>query len=331
MNLTDARGRVVRYLRLSVTDRCNLRCRYCRSGTEHFIPHPDILRYEEMLRFVGIASKLGVNKVRITGGEPFVRKGCADLLVMLRERLPRIDLRVTTNGVLLEPYVPLLARLGVSAVNLSLDSFDRAAFASVTGRDVLPAILSALDKMLSVGLPVKINVVAVRGVNDGQLDDFVHAAKTLPIDLRFIEFMPMGSGTLWNEKNFWPADEIREEISRRVRLTPVTGGRDDAGPARVYAVEGGRGRIGFITSMTNHFCASCNRLRLTSDGHVRTCLFDDREYRLRGMLRSKRVSDRQIGEALRRVCALKPVGADILKRRVGDKAVAERRMTSIGG
>jgi cyclic pyranopterin phosphate synthase len=322
----------MRYLRLSVTDRCNLRCRYCRNGKfERFIPHADILRYEEMLRFVGLATALGISKIRITGGEPFARKGCASFLAMLRKRWPALALHITTNGTLLEPHVPLLARLDVKAVNLSLDSFDRATFAAVTGRDALPAVIASLDKLLAAGLKVKINVVAVRGVNNTQVDDFVHAARTLPVDLRFIEFMPMGSGTLWSRENFWPAAEIEEEISRRVRLTPVTDSTGNAGPARMYAVAGGRGRIGFITSMTDHFCRACNRLRLTSDGHVRTCLFADKEYNLRGLLREKRISDQRLAEALRRICLLKPVGTDILRLRAHDKAVAKRRMTSIGG
>ncbi|MDR3358300.1 MAG: GTP 3',8-cyclase MoaA [Desulfovibrio sp.] len=330
--LTDAYGRVMRYLRLSITDRCNLRCRYCRNGKfGQFIPHADILRYEEMLRFVGLAAASGISKIRITGGEPFVRKDCASFLAMLRERWPALALHITTNGTLLEPHVPLLARLGVKAVNLSLDSFDRATYAAMTGRDALPSVIASMDRLLAAGLRVKINVVAVRGVNDIQVDDFVHAVRTLPVDLRFIEFMPMGSGTLWSGENFWPAAAIKEEISRRALLTPVTDNPENAGPARMYAVAGGKGRIGFITSMTNHFCRACNRLRLTSDGHVRTCLFTDREYNMRGLLRERRISDQRLVDTLRRVCSLKPMGADILARRVHDEAVAMRRMTSIGG
>ncbi|MDR2573311.1 MAG: GTP 3',8-cyclase MoaA [Desulfovibrio sp.] len=330
--LTDAHSRVVRYLRLSITDRCNLLCLYCRNGKPvHSIPHSDILRYEEMLRFVGIATRLGINKVRITGGEPFVRKGCTDFLVMLRKRWPSLDLRLTTNGTLLEPHVPLLTRLGVRAVNLSLDSFDSNGFAAITGRNMLPSVLASLDKLLAAGLRVKINVVAMRGFNDTQVDNFVHAAKTLPVDLRFIEFMPMGSGTMWGMENFWPAEEIREEVSRRARLTPIAENPLNAGPARMYALAGGKGRIGFITSMTDHFCRACNRLRLTSDGHARTCLFADKEYNMRGLLRARGITDQRILDALRRICALKPIGADILRRRIHARAVAERRMTSIGG
>ena len=151
--LHDGHGRSVRYLRLSVTDRCNLRCLYCRSNAkQRCIPHEQVLRYEEMARMVGIAASLGIGKVRLTGGEPFARKGCGQFLAMLHARFPDMDLRVTTNGTLLEPHIPLLRRIGVSAVNLSLDSFDRETFARVTGRDLLPPVLAALDGLLAAGV-----------------------------------------------------------------------------------------------------------------------------------------------------------------------------------
>lgn len=334
--LHDGHGRSVRYLRLSVTDRCNLRCLYCRSNAkQRCIPHEQVLRYEEMARMVGIAASLGIGKVRLTGGEPFARKGCGQFLAMLHARFPDMDLRVTTNGTLLEPHIPLLRRIGVSAVNLSLDSFDRETFARVTGRDLLPAVLAALDGLLAAGVRVKINVVAMRGVNDGQMDDFVHAARTMPLDLRFIEFMPMGSGTLWSPENFWSADDIRVAAARRARLIPVSpdepGAEAESGPARMYRIEGGRGRLGFISPLTNHFCLTCNRLRLTSEGALRTCLFADKEYRLRGLLRHPRITDEILAGVIRRACANKPVGADLLRARRAGAAVADRQMVGIGG
>ncbi|WP_022655151.1 GTP 3',8-cyclase MoaA [uncultured Desulfovibrio sp.] len=334
--LHDSHGRSVRYLRLSVTDRCNLRCLYCRSNARRrCIPHAQVLRYEEMARIVGIAAALGIGKVRLTGGEPFARKGCEAFLAMLRGRFPDMDLCVTTNGTLLEPYIPLLRRIKMSAVNLSLDSFDRATFARVTGRDMLPSVLSALDGLLAAGIRVKINVVAMRGANDGQMDDFVHAARNMPLDLRFIEFMPMGSGTLWSPENFWSADDIREEAARRARLIPVEadalGAEAESGPARMYRIEGGLGRMGFISPLTNHFCLICNRLRLTSEGALRTCLFADKEYRLRGMLRHPRITDEALAAVIRRACADKPVGADLLRARREGAAVAARQMVGIGG
>lgn len=334
--LSDRRGRRVRYLRLSITDRCNLRCLYCRGRIrQRFIPHADILRYEEMLRVVSVLHGLGVSKVRLTGGEPFARLGCGDLLLMLRRRFPGLDLRLTTNGTLLEPHIPLLKEVGVTAVNLSLDSFDRAAFARVTGHDLLPAVLSALDGLLRASIRVKINAVAMRGVNDDQIDDFVHVARTLPIDLRFIEFMPIGEtdgeGVLWTPESFWPADEVRSEIERRVRLLPETTGGEEAGPARMFRVEGGRGRLGFITAVSEHFCATCNRLRLTSDGNLRACLFDDREYPLRPLLRDPKTTEADLVRTIRAACLNKPVGADLLKARIPGHAVAARSMAGIGG
>lgn len=330
--LCDGHGRVVRYLRLSVTDRCNLRCAYCRSEiNQKFIPHPKVLRYEEMARLVGVMATLGVSKVRLTGGEPFARKGCDELLRLLHTRFPALDLRLTTNGTLLEPHIPLLRSMGVSAVNLSLDSFDRATFARVTGRDLLPAVLASLDGLLRAGIRVKINAVAMRGVNDNQMDDFVHAVRTLPVDLRFIEFMPMGSGTLWGPETFWAAADIRAEAERRVRLVPVQESDSEAGPARMFAVRGGKGRMGFITAVSCHFCGSCNRLRLTSDGNLRTCLFDDREYHLRGLLRDPRFDDARLARVVRLACARKPIGAELLKARKEGAAVAAKQMVGIGG
>ena len=330
--LCDGHGRVVRYLRLSVTDRCNLRCAYCRSEiNQKFIPHPKVLRYEEMARLVGMMAALGVSKVRLTGGEPFARKGCDELLHLLHTRYPSLDLRLTTNGTLLEPHIPLLRSVGVSAVNLSLDSFDRETFARVTGRDLLPAVLASLDGLLRAGIRVKINAVAMRGVNDGQMDDFVHAVRTMPVDLRFIEFMPMGSGTLWGPETFWSAADIRAEAERRVRLDPVQDSSAEAGPARMFAVQGGKGRMGFITAVSCHFCGTCNRLRLTSDGNLRTCLFDDREYHLRGLLRNPRFDDGHMARVVRLACADKPIGADLLKARKKGSAVADKQMVGIGG
>ena len=273
--LHDDHGRTVRYLRLSLTDRCNLRCLYCHSNARHqCIPHEKVLRYEEMIRLVQIVRGMGVGKVRLTGGEPFARKGCDDFLLRLRQRFDDLDIRITTNGTLLEEHIPLLQRIRISAVNLSLDSFDRETFARVTGRDMLSEVLRALDAMLAAGIRVKINAVGLRGINDGQLADFVHAAMTLPVDVRFIEFMPMGSDTLWSPENFWPASDIRAAVEQHVRLVPLGDANEgQRGPARMFALESGKGRMGFITPLTNHFCLSCNRLRMTSDGHLRTCLF----------------------------------------------------------
>ncbi|MDR1856475.1 MAG: GTP 3',8-cyclase MoaA [Desulfovibrio sp.] len=329
--LVDAHGRTVRYLRLSLTDRCNLRCVYCRSNARKCsIAHDDILRYEELLRVVDIAVSLGIGKVRLTGGEPFVRRDCAEFLARLRRRFPDIDLRVTSNGTLLREHVPLLKDIGIGGVNLSLDSFRRETFMRVTGRDMLPRVLESLDALLAAGIPVKLNAVALKGVNDGELEDFVHAARTMPVDVRFIEFMPMGSDTAWKPERFWSADDILADVGALATLVPEASRGDMDGPARMYGIVGGKGRIGVISAMSQHFCKSCNRLRLTSDGRLRTCLFSDREYRLRGLLRHGRIGDGHLRRLFGLLCVGKPVGADILQGRKG-VAVSRKAMTGIGG
>lgn len=344
--LVDDHGRTVRYLRFSVTDRCNLRCIYCRSNAiERSIPHDAVLRYEEMLRVVEAAVGSGVEKVRLTGGEPFARKGLMSFIRMLRTHFPRVDVRITTNGTLIRPHVAELRELGIQVVNISLDSFRPEVFAAVTGRDLLHEVRAAMDALLAAGIRLKINAVALRGVNDGEISTFLDFARQNPVDVRFIEFMPMGSGTRWSQSNFWPASDILAAAQRVANLTPLAsrlvvesaeqpssppGSGINGGPARMYAIEGGEGGFGLITAMSNHFCGACNRLRVTSDGFLRTCLFADKEYALRGILRHPRLGV----EHVRRVMALankgKPLGEELLRAR-REVAVAAKRMVSIGG
>ncbi len=325
--LVDSHGRAVRYVRLSVTDRCNLRCRYCRVEST-FIPHERVLRYEDMERFVDLAASTGVGKVRLTGGEPFVRKGFMDFLGRLRARHPAADLRVTTNGLLIGRYARDIRNLGVH-VNLSLDTMRPERFAAVTGRDMLPRVLESLDALLEAGVSLKINAVAMRGVNDDELPDFLRFAAQHPVDVRFIEFMPMGDGTLWNNARYWPATDILARAGELAGLVPLPPRADTDGPARMYALEGGLGRFGLITPLSNHYCAACNRLRLTSDGRLRTCLYDDREYDLAPLLRDPARSDDELIAVLRDAVLDKPFGCQILDARRG--AVAQRSMTAIGG
>ncbi len=335
LSLEDGHGRTVRYIRLSVTDRCNLRCAYCRSGVETFIPHESVLRYEEMEQLVDMAMDMGVEKVRLTGGEPFARKGFMDFLERLRAAHPALDIRVTTNGTLLGPHIAALKGIGLNAVNLSLDTFDRDKFDQITGRDLFGKVRESMDALLEAGIPFKLNAVAMRGFNDDELPGFIDYALRHPVDVRFIEFMPMGEGTRWSDSRFWSAPDILAAARRLVSLAPVDLDQRSGGPARLYTLSGpdgpGLGRLGLISPLTNHFCDSCNRLRITSDGALRTCLFDDREYRLRNALRHPKLGI----EAVRRIVALatlqKPIGARLLERRHAAEAVALRRMTAIGG
>ena len=329
--LTDGYGRIGRYLRLSVTDRCNLGCLYCRSNIrERHIPHEEVLRYEEMARLVDLGVEQGIEKVRLTGGEAFIRKGFIDFLYMLRERHPRMDLRITSNGTLLGEYVNALAELRIGAINLSLDSLRPAGFLAVTGRDLLPVVRRNLDALLAAGIRVKINAVALRSINQQDMRAFLEFARSHPVDVRFIEFMPMGSGTRWSEEQFWSADDILAEAHKWADLEPCRTEARDRGPARLFSIVGGLGRLGLITPMSHHFCATCNRLRITSDGRLRTCLFADKEYRLRGILRHPRLDVRFLSKVMERASRKKPLGVDILRQRQGG-AVAARPMVSIGG
>lgn len=335
--LVDGHGRQVRYLRVSVTDRCNLCCRYCRDEKTPFIPHGNILRFEEIEEIIAVAGSLGVRKLRFTGGEPFARKGFRDFLRHVRLRFPEMGLRLTTNGTLIGGALEELKELGVS-VNLSLDTLDRARFAAITGRDLLPAVLENMERMMDMGIPLKINVVAMRGVNDGELFDLASLCMDRNVDVRFIEFMPMGEGSIWSRELFWPAAAILEEAARHWKLEPFRPRSfagplaEESGPAELWKLRDAQGRVsrgsfGLITSVTHGFCASCNRLRLTAEGSLRTCLYDDKEYPVRDLLRSEGP------EAVRRVMldavAHKPVGSDILARSRGP--VARKRMSAIGG
>lgn len=330
--LADSHGRKARYLRLSITDRCNLQCIYCvNSARQQYIPHADVLRYEELLRLARVSSGLGVRKVRITGGEPLVRRGVLTFLSSFRRELPQMQLCLTTNGVLLAPQLADFARLGLASFNISLDSFDAATVRRLVGQDVLAAILATIEGLLAKKQKVKINAVAMRGITDVQLPDFLYAIRHYPVDLRFIEFMPMGNGTLWSREKFISARELQALVLTHARLEAVPGAQDGlAGPARMYNVPGACGRLGFISAVSDHFCALCNRLRLTSSGRLRTCLFSDKEYNLARLLRKPQIDDATLARVMARAILRKPLGSELL----ADKptmAVAQAQMVGIGG
>lgn len=329
-SLNDSRGRVARYLRLSITDRCNLSCFYCRgTAPMPYIPHSRILRYEEMLRFAGIARKQGIRKLRVTGGEPFARKNCTDFLLRLRKEFPDLRICLTSNGTLLEPHIGELRKLALESVNISLDSFKPETYARITGKPLLDAVLGNIDRLLAAGIRVKVNAVALKGITDVQIDDFIHMARQMPVDVRFIEFMPMGTHTLWDHNRFLSCNTLFHLAGEKAKLHPaMEAGNPLAGPAVMHEVEGAKGRLGFISALSNHFCQTCNRLRLTCDGNLRLCLFADKNFRIAPLLRHNNVSDTSIARALTNACARKPLGAEILKNtgRIGG-----RHMSQIGG
>jgi len=330
--LIDGHGREVRYIRLSITDRCNLRCFYCRAEREmRFIPHEQILTYEELVELAKLAEDMGVAKIRLTGGEPFVRRDFLAFLGMLKEECPGLDIRITTNGTLLSGKAPALKHLGVRGVNISLDTLDADKFARITGRDFFHRVRTGLDECLRYGLRLKVNVVGLKGVNDDELPAFVELARENPIDVRFIEFMPIGCSTRWSEENLWLAGDILEAAKGIAELRPVSGWEPNHGPARMFDIKGGQGRIGMISPMSDHFCDTCNRLRITADGRLRTCLFSDREFRLGPLLRSPKLGLKAVRKVMELALKTKPLGYEILRERLGGSPVCGKAMTSIGG
>lgn len=331
--LTDLRGRGISYLRLSVTDRCNLRCQYCRSGgVLKMMPHDQMLTYEECLELIDVAVDLGMNKVRLTGGEPFVRRNFMQFLEQVLAAYPRLNLRLTTNGTLLDGKVPALKSIGVQALNISLDTLQREKYQRITGRDFYLQVRRAIDQCLENDLRVKINVVALKGVNDDELADFLQLAFRLPLDLRFIEFMPVGASTVWRPDQVWSAAEIIEQAQGFLALRPVQEqGNRHHGPAKMFTIDGGQGRLGVISPMSSHFCNQCNRLRITPNGRLRTCLFSDKEYNLRPTLRSPKLGREQLRRIIILASRVKPMGAELLAGLRRDHAVCSKVMSAIGG
>lgn len=326
----DRFGRRISYLRLSVTDRCNLRCAYCSLDRGDFIPHRDILRYEENLELIAAARRIGVDKVRLTGGEPFARRDFFPFLSRILERFPDIDLRLTTNGTLIANEMRRIRDIGLTRLNISLDTLDRERYARLCGRDLFPQVWRAIQNGLEEGIRIKLNAVAMRGVNDDELEGFLDLARRYPLDVRFIELMPLSGCCSSDDSRIWSAGEILEEAKGHASLTPVDRKEPNSGPARMYALDSGLGRLGVISPMTDHFCATCNRFRITSDGRLRTCLFSEKEYRLRPVLRSERLGREQLVRILRLAAAKKPMGCDILRRQKAP-GPGGRTMSAIGG
>jgi len=285
--LNDSVGRKVSYLRISVIDRCNLRCRYCTPEDQFpLLNHQDVLRYEEILTVVKALVPIGVDKVRLTGGEPLVRKNLDQLVAWLSEVNGIRDISLTTNGVLQAEKGKLLRDAGLSRVNISLDTLKKDKFSYITRRDYFSRVIAGMETALSLGFsPVKVNVVAMRGFNDDEIIDFVALAEKFPVHVRFIEYMPIGSGTSWEVGQFISIDDIRQQVEKHYGpLQPVPIG-PCSGPAELYSFSGGQGRIGFIGALSHHFCDRCNRIRITADGRLRPCLLADTEFDLKDHLR----------------------------------------------
>jgi cyclic pyranopterin phosphate synthase len=275
----------VNYLRLSITDRCNLACFYCRPRHDWVkLPAGEILRYEEFLHLARVAADAGIRKIRVTGGEPLVRRGVVDFLGQLGE-IPGIEeICLTTNGVLLSHLARDLYAAGVRHLNLSLDSLRPDRFRELTGGDHFHTVISGLNQALSLGFaPLKINCVILKDLNDDEVLDFADLARRHPVQVRFIEFMPTVAQARW-DRHFLPMTEVARRLARLGPLQPQPS-RSTAGPARIFKPAGFRGELGFITPMSDHHCPTCNRLRLTAAGRLRACLFAPGEIDLKGPLR----------------------------------------------
>lgn len=330
--MIDAYKRKINYLRISVTDRCNMRCLYCmpKEGVSR-LGHNDILRYEEILRIVRIAVTKGIRKVRVTGGDPLVRNGVVHFLSSLSGIEDLRDISLTTNGILLEKFAEPLYEAGIRRINVSLDSLVPEKYREITRGGDLGKVLRGIEKARQVGFdPIKINVVSIKGFNDDEIDQFVALASQNSYQVRFIEYMPIGEH-MEKKLQHLPNDEIMSRISLRTALVPINGSPAmDGGPAQLFSIENGRGVLGFISAMSHHFCATCNRLRLTADGRLRACLMsDDPEIDLKASLR-RGCSDSHLLTLIEELISMKPEGYRCASSQSTRKKCA-RTMSSIGG
>ena len=326
--LVDTHGRTVRDLRISVTDRCNLRCVYCMPAEGMpWLPKQELLTFEELARFAGVCLKLGVEGIRLTGGEPTVRADLPELVSQLNALQPDLDLSLTTNALKLPQMAEALRDAGLKRVNVSLDTLDPRRFHQLARRDRFHEVIEGLEAARRVGFsPIKINAVLMRGFNEDEVVPLAGWARDNGYQLRFIEWMPLDFQGSWEREKLVPADEILEQIRNEWAIRP-TANTDPSAPARLYDYEDGKGSIGVIASVTRPFCGHCDRIRLTADGQIRTCLFSLKEYDFRKAMRGG-ASDDDIADLLR---------AAVLKKEPGHLINSpyfkqpERGMSAIGG
>lgn len=320
----DAYGRPVYYLRISVTDRCNLRCRYCMPDRFKKLYHSEILSYEEINRIIKVATSMGFYKVRLTGGEPLIRNDIT-LLIQHISQIPGIkDLSITTNGVLLAEMAKDLFDAGLRRINVSLDTLNPEKYRYITHVDAFPYVWKGLKRALEIGFsPVKINVVLLKGINDDEILDLARLVFDYPISIRFIEYMPISQKTINYQEHFLAADIIKEKIGTLGKLEELPAASFD-GPVQRYKISGSLGDLGLIAAVSHPFCYRCNRIRLTPDGKLRPCLFSDKEYDMKIPLR-KGETDTIIKSIIKKAIFHKPSGHNHIK------SPNHRPMVSIGG
>ena len=324
--LRDGHGRLIRDLRVSVTDRCNFRCQYCMPAEGlPWLERAEVLTFEEIERLVALFAAMGVRDLRLTGGEPLVRREFPRLASMLAPLVD--DLSVTTNGFLLERDAEALVRAGIDRFNVSIDSLQRDRFFEMTRRDSLPRVLRGLEVLAQFpeAHPIKVNAVALRGFTEDEVLPFARFARSHPYEVRFIEFMPLDADHAWSLDRVLTGEEIRAAIDAVYPLEPEP--REPSATARVYRFADGRGRIGFINPVSEPFCGDCDRVRLTADGKLRTCLFSLRETDLRGPMRAG-ADDAELERVVREA-----VWRNELKHRVNEPGFVQpaRTMSAIGG
>lgn len=320
--MLDAYGRTIDYLRLSITDRCNLRCRYCMPVEVPFVEHEKILRYEEILRICAIAASLGIRHLKVTGGEPLVRRGCAGLIQQLKALEGIETVTLTTNGTLLSQQLDSLVEAGLDGVNISLDTLNPQRYAAITGKNELSNVIDGMEKALKAGLRVKLNCVPLAHTPEAELVSLASLAERHPMDVRFIEMMPIGNGAAFAAPDF---QKLLEALRRRWPDLHPSSEKRGFGPAHYFRSDSLQGSIGLIDAMSHSFCGRCNRVRLTSEGYLKLCLCHSEGVDLRELLRSG-ASDGQLRQAIAEAIAKKPA------RHSFQTCVDEtRNMSQIGG
>jgi cyclic pyranopterin phosphate synthase len=330
--MLDQFERDINYLRVSVTDRCNLHCTYCRPKEGISLKgHSDILRYEDILRIVTQSVKMGLIKVRLTGGEPLARRGFVEFIASLKKIEGLRDISLTTNGILLEQKAEDIFRAGITRINISLDSLNKEKYFQVTGGGNIDHVLRGIAAAEKAGFaPIKINTVVIRGFNDNEIFDFAGLAMKKPFQVRFIEIMPVSDVNRNQPRDYLPNVKLLDQISERFDLKPVNGKKERSdGPAKIYTIKGGEGELGFINPVSDHFCSTCNRLRLTADGKLRACLLNDSELDLKEAL-DRKCSDAELAGLIRQAILLKPEKHDL---DCSDRHLKKchRDMSDIGG
>ncbi|MDP6748712.1 MAG: GTP 3',8-cyclase MoaA [Candidatus Poribacteria bacterium] len=326
--LADRHNRIATNLRVSVTDVCNLRCLYCMTEKMDFVERSEIMTFDEIVRLVGISVSLGVNKVRLTGGEPLVRKNLPELVENLFAIRGLTDVSLTTNGIGLASQAQKFYDVGLRRINISLDSLSEVKFAQITRRNLLGQVLDGLEEARQVGFdPIKINAVPMRGFTEDEVLDLVEFARNNGYEMRFIEFMPLDADNIWGQEMFIPNTELKDRIGQAFPLQGEEDGRRLHATAKDYWFRDGKGKIGFISSVTEPFCHDCNRVRLTADGKFRNCLFALEETDLLTPLRHG-ATDLHLADLMRQSVADKAEGHLINSQ---NYIKPKRNMSMIGG